>query len=76
MKLNKETKVVIVLIAIYLWWHWHRMQTALSTGSTGAAGNATPGFTSVGGTSLSVGPGNRPKGTSIGAFGETWGSYE
>ncbi len=74
--MSKETKVVVVLVALYLFWHWRTLRTALATGGTGAAGNATPGYTSVGGGSMSVGPGNAPRGTSIGAFGETWGSYE
>jgi hypothetical protein len=73
--MSKETKVVIVLLAIYLFWHWRNLQTALATGGTGAAGNATPGYTSVGGTSMSSGPGNAPRGTTMRAFPETWGSF-
>jgi hypothetical protein len=73
---SNETKVVVVLLALYLWWHWRNLQTALATGGTGAAGNVTPGYSSTGGSWLGAGAGsdNYAHGT---AMRNLWGSqYE
>lgn len=72
--MSKETKIIVVLLAIYLFWHWRNLQTALATGLTGSAGNATPGFNSTGGAQTDYSAGNGAiHGTS---FRETWGTYE
>jgi hypothetical protein len=84
---TKETKIIVVLLALYLWWHWGIVQTVLATGMAGGAGNATPGINSTGG-DVTAGPGNSPaayygaSGTvsqvdnRLARFPGTWGTYE
>jgi hypothetical protein len=64
--MTNETKLIVVVIALYLWWHWRNMRVSLATGQTGAPGNSTPGYSSVGGQAWD-GPGNR--------HDNTWGSW-
>jgi len=63
---TKETKIITVLLVIWLYFHWRSVTAALATGAAGSPGNATPGYDRMGGTWSSGGPGNR--------FPETWGS--
>jgi len=70
--MTNETKLVVVLLAIYLWLHWSSLQAALATGQTGTAGNATPGYSTTGGSWQGAGPGNAGDVN----FRETWGTWE
>jgi hypothetical protein len=67
--MTNETKLVVVLLAIYLWLHWSSLTAALATGAAGSAGNSTPGYNKTGSSYSGSGPGN------VG-FRETWGTWQ
>jgi hypothetical protein len=65
---TNETKLILVLLAIYLYFHWSGLRVALATGGTGSAGNPTAGSNSLSGPAY-AGAGSRGY-----DFRETWGS--
>jgi hypothetical protein len=67
--MTTETKIVVALLLVYLWFHWQTVTGALASGASGSAGNVTPGLPSTGLPYNVSGPGN------VG-FRETWGTSQ